>query len=138
MALAVLLSLTGCKKDLDLLSGEFFGVKEFLHSKNCDAKCGETAEAEGMVVALEGLFDESNVNEEQNQFYVLDARDDDSQIEVVVDPAISAEVFDLIRFRLTNDVGVRGEITGYDQPMNFSCKRGFILHLVSLEDLFVE
>ena len=97
LALATLLALSGCKKDLDLLSGKFFGIKEFLHSKNCDAKCGETADCEGQVAGLEGLLDESNINEDQNQFYVLDSKDEDEKIEVRVDSAISAEVFQLIR-----------------------------------------
>ena len=138
LALATLLALSGCKKDLDLLSGKFFGIKEFLHSKNCDAKCGETADCEGQVAGLEGLLDESNINEDQNQFYVLDSKDEDEKIEVRVDSAISSEVFQLIRFRNTNDVQVRGEIGGYDQPMNFSCKRGFFLDLVNTGDLILE
>jgi len=138
LSFAILLFLTGCKKDLDLLSGQFFGVKEFLKSGNCDAKCGETADAEGETAPLKGVFDESNIDEEQNRFFVLDAKDDDFSIEVAVDPAISEEAFDLIRFRLTNDVRLRGVIEGYDQPANFNCKRGFILHLESLEDFFLE
>ena len=139
LALAILLlAFSGCKKELDLLSGKFFGVKEFLQSKNCDAKCGESAACEGQVAGLEGLFDESNINADLDQFYVLDSRNEDFKMEVQVDPAISEEVFDLIRFRLTNDVRVRGEIEGFDQPMNFSCKRGFVLHLVNTDDLFTE
>jgi hypothetical protein len=136
-AIAVLIALSGCKKDLDLESGAFFPVKAFLQSQDCAADCGEMADCEGQTVGIEGEVDESNVNPDNLQFYVLDAKNDKFSIEVKVDPAIAAEVFEQIRFRLDNDIRVRGEIEGYDQPMNFNCKRGFILHLENLEDLFV-
>lgn len=115
-----------------------FRVKQFLQSKNCDAKCGEAAPCEGEIVGLKGLVDESNVNPETLQFYVLDEKDEDFRMEVKVDPAISTEAFEKIRFRNTNDIRVRGEIQGYDQQMNFNCKRGFTLRLNALSDLIVD
>lgn len=137
-AIIALIALSGCKKDLDLESGSFFPVKAFLQSKDCAAGCGETAACEGLVAGLEGVVDESNVNPGNLQFYVLDEKSDKFRIEVKVDPAIADEVFEKIRFRLENDIRVRGEIEGYDQPMNFNCKRAFILHLENVEDLFVD
>lgn len=137
-AIIALIALGGCKKDLDLESGAFFPVKAFLQSKDCDAGCGEVAACEGQAAGLEGVIDESNVNQDNLQFYVLDAKNDKFSIEVKVDPAIAEEVFEKIRFRFDNDIRVRGEIEGYDQPMNFNCKRGFILHLENVEDLFVD
>ncbi len=137
-AIIALIALGGCKKDLDLESGAFFPVKAFLQSKDCAADCGESAACEGLVAGIEGVVDESNVNPDNLQFYVLDAKNDKFRIEVKVDPAIAAEVFEQIRFRLENDIRVRGEIEGYDQPMNFSCQRAFILHLENVEDIFVD
>lgn len=133
-----LIALSGCKKDLDLESGAFFPVKAFLQSQDCAADCGEMAACEGQIVGIEGVVDESNINPDNLQFYVLDAKNDKFRIEVKADPAIAEEAFEKIRFRLENDIRVRGEIEGYDQPMNFNCKRGFILHLENVEDLFVD
>lgn len=135
ISLAVLA--TSCRKDLDLSSGAYFGVKEFIRSANCAGPCGEQADCEGEYVGLEGVFDESNILEETNTFYVLDANDEDERLEVRVDPLIASEVFSRIRFRMTNEARVRGDISGYDQQMNLGCNRGFILAMTELEDLEV-
>ena len=50
--LLTVLVLSGCKKDLDLTSNEYFGIKTFLKSENAKTKCGNKAKCEGKTIKL--------------------------------------------------------------------------------------
>ena len=68
------MALFGCKKDLDLSSPDYYGIKAFLKSKNANAKCGKTASCEGKTVKLKGILDENNINKETSEFWLIDEK----------------------------------------------------------------
>ena len=129
---------SGCRKDLDLDSDTFFGVKELLKSKNCEADCGETASCEGKIVKIKGKIDENNINEDVSTFFILDEKDEDYSISVEVEASCKEETFDKIRTKGGHGIKIEAKIQGFDMPVNFSCSRGFVLKLEEADKITVE
>lgn len=135
----VLIVSTGCKKDkLDFDSGTYFGVKEVLKSENCDADCGTVADCEGEMIKVKGKLDESNINNEDHQFYLIDESKSDFQLEVKVDEAVSAAVFQKLTGMGGEVFKVEGEMEGYDGQTNATCKRQFLLRVDSADKVTME
>ena len=121
--------LYGCKKDLDLSSLDYFGIKTFLKSKNAKAKCGNKASCEDKTLRLKGILDENNINQEVSEFWLIDETKDKFSIMVSVDTIIKTEVFDKLEGKGGLVFKVEGIVEGFDKNYNFSCRRGFILKL---------
>ena len=123
------MALFGCKKDLDLSSPDYNGIKAFLKSTNANAKCGKTASCEGKTVKLKGILDENNINKETSEFWLIDEKKDKYSIMVSVDTIIKTEVFDKLEGKGGLVFKVEGIVEGFDQNYNFSCERSFIIKL---------
>ena len=137
--LFLLLLIIGCGQEtLDLSSNTYFGVKEVLTSMNCEANCGETADCEGVTIRVKGRLDDANINAFAHQFYLLDESQEKFTLEVKVDEAVSADVFQKL-----NDMGgevflVKGEMEGYDASTNCRCTRQFLLRVDEASDVEME
>jgi len=126
---------TSCrKKTLDFETG-VYTVKELLKSANCDVDCGEKADCEGREVHIIALIDENNINEEQSQFSVYDASDEDYNINVTVASEIKDAVFQKLEGNGGKEFEVIATIKGYDAPTNFTCDRTFGLELTDADNL---
>ena len=138
VGIVVVFGLCSCQKELDLNRLEYYNVHDFLNSKNCNTKCGNRAECEGQLTRLKGFIDEFHTNRESNTFYLFDLNKSNVNIEVKVDSTISDFIFDFIQANSKSNFKIKGIIEGYDRPTNFTCTRGFIIHLLSEKDLEVE
>ena len=119
---SILLIQTGCKKEnLDFGSDDYFGIKAVLKSDNCDADCGEIADCEGQQIKVKGKLDSSNINESDNQFYLIDEGNDDFRLEIKVDDLVNSDVFLKLNGNGENVFRVEGEMEGYDAPINATC-----------------
>jgi hypothetical protein len=135
VVIAFVLMISSCAKELDLDSGEYFSVKEFLQSKNAKADCDEKADCEGKNVRLEGLIDGDRVIRETNNFYIKDKDNPNFDIEIRVEESISNPVFDLLEPVGDRGVKVMGIADGYDKPTNYRCERVIFLVLLDPADL---
>ncbi len=129
---------SACNKELDLSSSTYFGIKEFLKSKNCKTKCNQAADCEGKTAKLKGKIDPDNILEERNVFFLLDENDAKYMIEVEVDSAIVDRVFEKLNGEGGSVFKVEGTVTGVDAPTNYECYRLFVLHLSDAEKLIKE
>jgi len=127
--LLTVLVLSGCKKDLDLTSNEYFGIKTFLKSENAKTKCGKKAKCEGKTIKLKGILDADNINKETSEFRLIDEKKDKYSIMVSVDTLIKTVVFDKLEGKGGLVFKVEGIVEGFDKNTNFSCDRGFIIKL---------
>ena len=138
LLIMTMMMLADCKKDLDLEADVWYGVREFLLSKNCDTKCGIPAPAEENTVRLEGFIDEFYMMEETRNFYVFDQNNDNFSINVEVDSVISNVIFTRIKNSQSKNAKIKGIIKGFDKPTNFNCERGFYLVLKYESDFIIE
>lgn len=127
-----------CKKELDLEADAYYGVRQFLQSKNCDTKCGEVADCEGVMVGVKGKVNLDNAERDALTFRLSDENHRNCDIEVRVDSLIATDIFDQLILAGNTHARVKGMVEGYDQPGNIKCKRGFVLRLDNEEDLMLE
>lgn len=127
------LSLSGCHKTLDLESGAYFNIKEFLISDNCHTKCGVPAKCEDKMVALKGI--QRDFIPENGTFYLYDLSNDTYKIEIKIEGNDSFEISQFIMLSSNLHFKVKGIVKGYDQPTNFKCTRGFYLILDDIENI---
>jgi len=124
-----------CNETLDLTSNTYFDVKQFLTSKNCETKCYQKADCEGVIVGLKGIPDDLNIMPETSTFYLNDIGSEKYSLEIKVDSLISPQVFDFLNKNTGKTIKVKGKIEGFDRPMNFKCERGFYLLLENEGDI---
>ncbi len=128
--LGLLLVSLGCNKEtLDLESDTYFNIKELLRSENCDATCGEVADCEGQELRIRGQLDESNLEQDIQQFYLIDDNDNDFRLEISVDAVINSSVYQKLSGNGGRVFRVEGEMQGYDAPTNATCNRMFNIQL---------
>lgn len=135
---SLLMIVAACKKELDFSADDYYRVRDFLRSRNCDTQCGQVAECEGMVVKLKGRIQAENVERETFSFFLEDEKSSNCHVSVQVDSLIATDVFDDILLAGSGAVKIEGLIEGHDEPGNLSCKRGFSLKLENREDLIFE
>lgn len=138
MLFALALVAGACKKELDLEADAVYGVRQFLQSKNCDTKCGEVADCEGVEVKIKGKINLDSAVRDALTFRLSDENHHNCDLEVRVDSLIATDVFDRLILAGNTHAQVQGIVEGYDQPGNIKCKRGFVLRLQDEEDLLVE
>lgn len=136
--LALILVAGACKKELDLEVDAYYGVRQFLQSKNCDTKCGQVADCEGEIVGVKGKVNVDATEREALTFYLSDENHRNCDIEVRVDSLIATDVFDQLLLAGNTHARVKGLVEGFDQPGNLKCKRGFVLLLENEEDLLLD
>ncbi|MBC8343296.1 MAG: hypothetical protein H8E61_04875 [Bacteroidetes bacterium] len=137
IAILMVISFSNCKKELDLSTNEYYDVSDFLKSKNCQTKCGIQASCEGKKIRLQGIIDEINVMPSQHVFYLKDHAKDKFKMEIKVDSVISEVIFDLIQNQLSGKYRIEGIVEGFDKPTNFTCERGYFMHLIKESDLSI-
>lgn len=132
------ITLASCRKELNVDEETCFGVRELLHSKNANVKCGERADFENKVICLDGWVEAELEIRNTLQFKLRDVDDQNAEITVTLDSAIADQVANLIRVHGSSRAKVTGVISGFDMPMNLKCKRGFLQHLDTVQDLRFE
>jgi hypothetical protein len=131
-----LLCFSACKKEmLDIRSGACFTVEDLLESRNADVPCGKTADFEGLSLCLEGNLESGGPGGNPRLFFLRDAHDEERVMTVVVDSLLSAEVLERVHNNAGHKATVKGAMSGFDQPRNFKCTRGYEQHLSSIADL---
>jgi hypothetical protein len=130
LLIAILALAMGCRKPaLDLDSGQYFGIRTVLTSKNCHAACDETADCEGRNIRVRGKLDPRNINASDSQFFLLDEERENFHLEVRIDSAIQSEVFRKLEGKGGAVLRVEGTINGFSAPTNLNCKRRFWLRV---------
>ncbi len=127
--LFAVIAMSGCKKTIDLNSDSYFGVQEFVKSKNAKSKCGEKAECEGKTIKLQGILDPNNINRETSAFFLIDQDKEKYTISVAVDSSITTEVFDKLKNKGGSFIKIEGVAEGFDMNYNFSCERGMVIKI---------
>ncbi len=120
------------KKVLDFSSDKYFGIKELIKSKNCDSDCDEQASCEGEIVKLEGVLDESNVNFDQSQFWLIDSHNQSISIMVDVSQEMKVDIFKKLKGKKNKLIKVKGKIKGFAAHYNFNCDRKFYIILIDM------
>lgn len=138
LSASLLMALAACKKDLDFTADDYYRVRDFLRSQNCDTECGQVADCEGIVVKLKGRINAENVERETFSFLLEDEKNSNCHVSVSVDSLIATDIFDDILLAGSGTVKIEGLIEGHDEPGNLKCKRGFSLKLENREDLVFE
>lgn len=140
--LVVMISVIGCKKELDLNANIYYDIKEFLKSKNCKTDCWSQAPCEGEYARIKGkyYYDYSFCDSiDCPNFRISDSRKINYSfkynLSVSVDSSISIEVYEFLKDKDGQEIKVRGIIEGHDEPGNLNCERGFILLLNDINDI---
>lgn len=137
--LVMIIFLSSCGKDeLDFSNGDYYEVKDVIDSANCDADCGQIADCEGEVVMVRGKLDAGNINASNDQFYLIDANDEDKTMEVKVMEDISEAVFQKLLGNGGEIFKINGELEGFDAPTNLNCQRMFFLKVNDASHVEIE
>lgn len=128
----LLLTASTCRKDLDFLPGHCYTTGSFLRAGNTRVYCGRQAAVEGDTLCLTGILEPMSGTPAPGpvRFTLIDG---DESMQVVGTTADSAALAIRIQSGRYRDVRVTGVIVGFDRPTQWSCRRGYELHIGSPE-----